>query len=269
MFCMNIESTHSRLESLLEASFEKNKKKIRVSGSSSATAFGFFLSQTNSKIINNLPHLVVTADKAQALRLQQTIEFFDPHRQSEILPAFDISPYSGLYPSPQIVHERLRFLSRACEAKPGQIFIAPCAALVQKTLPENIFVDSLTTLKNGDELPTQLSTLLQNLGYSSAPLVEDMGQFAIRGGVVDIFSPAESAAIRIELFGDQIQSLRTFSTQDQRSIGEVRSITICPAREVLFTDAEFESLIAKARDHVAGRPVDRAEAEELIRLLVQ
>lgn len=266
---MKIDSIHSRLESLLERTFEINKKSVMISGSSSITSFGFFLSQSGSKIVNNLPHLVVTADSAQALRLQQTIEFFDPHRQTEILPTFDTSPYSGLYPSPQTVHGRLRFLAKACEAKPGQIFIAPCGALMQKTMPETAFVESLLSLRAGSLIPATFSNQLQKLGYLSAPLVEDIGQFAIRGGIVDIFSPAETHPVRLELFGDQIESLRSFNPQDQRSIEEVSSLTVCPAREILFLDDEFESLIAKMRASFSNRRVEASEADELLRLLVQ
>ena len=215
---MKVENIATRLETLLDRAFETKKNKVRISGSSSVLSLGFFLSQSTSKDINKLPHLVVVSSLSQAYHLQQVLEFFDPQRQVEILPGFDISPYSGLYPGPQVVHERLRFLAKASEAKPAQIFIAPCNALLQKTIPEAVFVDSHFTIKVGDSLPENFALKLQELGYMSAPLVEDVGQYAVRGGVIDLFSTAEKYPIRIELFGDQIESLRTFSNQDQKSI---------------------------------------------------
>jgi transcription-repair coupling factor (superfamily II helicase) len=264
-----VESTHTRLEGLFERAFETQKKKISLTGCSSGLGLGFFLSQTNSKTINDLPHFVVVSDKNQALKFQQILEFFDPHRQAEILPGFDVSVYSGLYPGPTVVHDRLRFLSKACDAKPGQIFITSCSGLLQNTIPESVFVDSMFTIKAGDEVSPELARRLERLGYTSTPLVEDVGQFAIRGGIIDIFSPAETHPVRIELFGDEVASLRSFSQNDQRSIESVQVLTIIPAREVIFLEEFLEELIFKTRASLSNRHVDSFEADELMRSLIQ
>jgi transcription-repair coupling factor (superfamily II helicase) len=264
-----VESTHTRLEGLFERAFETKKKKVSLTGCSSGLGLGFFLSQTNSKTINDLPHFVVVADKTQALRLLQTLEFFDPHRQVEILPGFDVSVYSGLYPGPRVVHDRLRFLAKACDAKPGQIFVTSCSGLMQKTIPESVFIDSMFTIKAGDEITPELARKLETLGYVSAPLVEDVGQFAIRGGIIDIFSPAEKYPIRIELFGDEVTSLRSFNQQDQRSIDPVQTLSVIPAREILFLEEYLEELISQTRASLSNRHVDSFEADELMRSLIQ
>ncbi|HWU43647.1 MAG TPA: hypothetical protein VN132_09425, partial [Bdellovibrio sp.] len=108
---MKAEMTHTRLESILERAFETTRGKIQVTGVSSPLALAFYLSQTYSKKINLLPHLVVVGSHAEAVQLQQLIEFFDPFRQSVVLPAFDVSAYSGLYPNSQSVSDRLNFLT--------------------------------------------------------------------------------------------------------------------------------------------------------------
>lgn len=266
---MKIESTHTRLETLFERAFSSQKKHISLEGTSSKLALGFFLSQTNSRLINSLPHFVVVTNLAQANQLQQTIEFFDPSRQVEILPGFDVSPYSGLYPSPQVTHGRLRFLARACDAKPGQIFIATCEGLLQRTIPQESFIEKMWFIRPGELISDRVISRLEALGYSAAPLVEDIGQFAVRGGIIDIFSPAEKHPIRIELFGDEVSSLRTFSSQDQRSLESVSSLTVVPAREVLFQEEDFESLIARTKESLSSRPVDISESEDLVRSLLQ
>lgn len=265
---MKAELTHTRLESILERAFETTRGKIQVTGASSPLALAFFLSQTYSKKINSLPHLVVVGSLQEAHRLQQLLQFFDPSRRSYILPPFDVSPYSGLYPNSRIVSDRVNFLTKAQAAKPGEIFISSSDALMQKTLPVKILKEYSRTLKPGDELPGDVAEYLNSLGYNSAPMVEDKGQYAIRGGIIDVFPPTETLPIRIDLFGDQIETLRHFSVEDQRSTEEVSSFQLSPAREILFRDETHERLLHRVRESIEKRSVDKAEAEETLRSLV-
>lgn len=265
---MKAESTHTRLESILDRAFETTRGKIQVTGAASPLALAYFLSQTYSKKINSLPHLVVVGSHRDAITLQQLLEFFDPSRQAHILPAFDVSPYSGLYPNTQVIADRIRFLAKAQSAKAGEIFISSSDALMQKTLPVNILKDFSRPLRVGDELPENLAEHLTSLGYSAAPMVEDKGQFAIRGGIVDIFPPTESQPVRLDLFGDQVESLRYFNVTDQRSADEMSSFVLTPARETLFRDEIHERLLQRVRASMEGRKIDKAEADETLRSLV-
>ncbi|AFY03432.1 transcription-repair coupling factor [Bdellovibrio bacteriovorus] len=265
---MKAESTHTRLESILERAFETTRGKIQVTGAASPLALAYFLSQTYSKKINGLPHLVVTGSHREAVTLQALLEFFDPSRHSHILPAFDVSPYSGLYPNTQVVADRVRFLAKAQVAKAGEIFISSVDALMQKTLPMKILKDHSKTVRAGDELPENLSDYFSSLGYTAAPMVEDKGQFAVRGGIVDIYPPTENQPVRMDLFGDQVESLRHFSVADQRSSDEIQSFVLTPAREVLYRDETHERLLQRVRASLEDRKVDKAEAEETLRSLV-
>lgn len=265
---MKAEMTHTRLESLLDRALETSRGKIQITGASSPLALAFFLSQTYSKKINGLPHLVVVGSHSEALELQQLIEFFDPIRHSVILSAFDVSAYSGLYPNTQSISDRLRFLSRAQTARPGEIFITSSDALMQKTLPVKILKEFSRVLKSGDELPEDIAEYLNILGYASAPMVEDKGQYALRGGIVDIFPPTEDQPVRLDLFGDQIESIRHFNVADQRSADEIQSFQLCPAREIIFRDDLHEKLLQRVRASIEGRNVDKAEADEMLRSLV-
>lgn len=265
---MKTEMTHTRLESILERAFETTRGKIQVTGASSPLALAFFLSQTYSKKINSLPHLVVVGSSIEALQLQQLIEFFDPSRQCTILPAFDVSAYSGLYPNPQSIVGRLNFLVRAQSAKAGEIFISSSDALSQKSLPPKVLKSTTRSFKVGDELPEDIADYLNSLGYAAAPMVEDKGQYALRGGIVDIFPPTEAHPIRLDLFGDQIESIRYFDLSDQRSGEETSSFILCPAKEVLFRDEVHEKLLQRVRANIDGRPVEKADADEMLRSLV-
>ena len=265
---MKAEMTHTRLESILERALETSRGKIQVTGASSPLALAYFLSQTYSKKINSLPHLVVVGSHAEALELKQLIEFFDPLRHSVILPAFDVTAYSGLYPNTQSVADRINFLSKAQSAKAGEIFISSSDALMQKTFPPKILKEFSRTLKSGDELPDDIAEYLNSLGYVPAPMVEDKGQYALRGGIVDIFPPTEPMPVRLDLFGDQVETLRHFDVSDQRSADEIQSFMLTPAREVLFRDEVHEKLLQRVRASIDDRPVEKAEADEMLRSLV-
>lgn len=268
-FEMIMESTHTRLESLLQRAFETKHNQLHISGGSSLLSIAYGLSQINSKIINNLPHLIIFPSVADCYNFQQRFEFFDPRRSLFILPEFDVLPYESLTPGPNISFDRLHFLSAAMNAQPGQIFLTTPQGLGQRTLPYSVMTQKSITLKVGDELPENIHRFLSDLGYEATPLVEDRGQFAYRGGILDIFSPSGMSPIRIELFGDQIESLRTFSPTDQRSLENINSFLLVPAREVLYLDNEYESLVEKFRASLEGRPVDEFEREDFLRQLVQ
>lgn len=265
---MKAESTHTRLESILERAFETTRGKIQVTGASSPLAIAYFLSQTYSKKINSLPHVVVVGSLTEAQRLQQLLEFFDPQRQSYILPPFDVSPYSSLTPRNTVISDRIRFLSKAQQAKAGEIFISPCDALMQKTLPVKILNDFSKLFKPGDELPEDIAGYLNSLGYTPAPMVEDKGQYALRGGIVDIFLPVEEQPIRMDLFGDQIESIRYFNIADQRSTDELTAVQLTPAKEILFRDENHQQLLQRVRKSIEGRNVDSSDVDEALRSLV-
>jgi transcription-repair coupling factor (superfamily II helicase) len=265
---MKTELIHTRLETLLERAFETKKTKIQVLGSSSELPLSFFLSQTYSKQINNLPQLVIVSSHESAEELKRLIRFFDPLKNCYIFNHFDVSPYSGLYPNSRIVGERLQFLYQAQNAKPGEIFISSIQALCQKTLPFKTLKDHSTVWSVGTELPENIATYLNDLGYQSAPMVEDSGQYALRGGIIDVFSPAQDRPVRIELFGDQIESLRFFSPLDQRSQEELADVDIIPAREILFCDDHHEELLQNFRKTLENRKIDKTESEEILRSLV-
>jgi len=120
-------------------------------------------------------------------------------------------------------------------------------------------------LQPGDELPTELANYLNSLGYQASPVVEDIGQYSLRGGIIDLFSPAEDFPVRIELFGDQIESMRKFSIVDQRSLDEISSFHLIPIYEFDLNDENIESIIKKLRAEYKERGITPSEADEAIR----
>jgi len=266
---MKFENIHSRLESILDREFALGRRNLKIVGSSSSTALALLLSNNSSKNISDLPHVVVFPRSADALKFAQNLSFFNSSRQALVLPHFDVSPYGGLYPRPQALAERIRFLFQAQSAKPGQIFAASIGSLLQKTLPFKILAEHSFRLSVDTELAEDFVSTLQKLGYQSTPMVEDVGQFSQRGGIFDIFSPAQELPVRLELFGDTIQSLRHFNPAQQSSLDPITHFDVIPAREILWLEENQEDLIARFRGSVKGRDVDSSEFEEALRSLTR
>lgn len=259
------QTVSTRLEEILVRGFEKNKKLFNIQGTSSELAISFFLSQSLSKDITGLPRLVVVSSSEAALALELQLGFFSPLLRTHILRPWDVSPYSGLFPSPEVRNSRSDFLYWASQAQKNDIFITPIPALLQLSAPFYSFNKRCRKLIPGDELPNDLNSYLVSLGYQSAPVVEDVGQYSLRGGIIDIFSPAEELPSRIELFGDQIQSLRSFSVANQRSLNETACLHLAPVYEFELTDQNIEDIIKKLRSEFKSREIIPTEAEEVIR----
>ncbi len=257
----------SRLEDILVRGLQKNKTFFSIDGTSSSSVLSYLLAQSLSKEINGLPRLVVFSGLDEAIAFRSHLEFFSPYFRVHLLYHHDVSYYSGLYPSPTVSHSRVDFLYWAARAQKQDIFLAPISALLQLSAPFYDFTKRCRTLKKGDELESNIAAYLSSLGYQPAPVIEDKGQFSIRGGIVDIFSPAEALPVRLELFGDQIETLRTFSITNQRSLDEITQLNIVPVYEAEFTDENIEAIIAKFRTDLVGRAVLSSEIEETIRSL--
>ncbi|MGZ3726242.1 MAG: transcription-repair coupling factor, partial [Pseudobdellovibrio sp.] len=255
----------TRIDSFIEHGFEKHKSLFNVVGAHAASAASLFLSQSFSKEIMELPRLVVVSSLDEALKFKQFLEFFSPNFRAHVFQSYDVSLFSGLFPSPETRNSRTRFLYWAANAQKNDIFIAPVSSLLQLSVPFFHFSKRCKKMQPGDELPSDLSGYLNSLGYQASPVVEDVGQYSLRGGIVDLFSPAEEFPVRIELFGDQIESMRKFSIVDQRSLEEISSFSLIPIYEFELSDENIESIIKKLRDEYRARGVTPSEADEAIR----
>lgn len=257
----------SHFERILEREWKKGKADLHSSGSTSPCLLGLLLSQAESPDFHTTPHLVIVPSETEAQQLAQGIKFFSPDREVTILGVFDVSPYSGLYPKRANLAARSRFLFRAQNAKPGEIFVATLEGLLQKTLPFAEFRKACFRFRRGDSMPENFHSLLHAMGYLAGPTVEDIGNYSSRGGILDLFSPAHDRPVRIELFGDEIESLRFFDPEGQRSNEDIDGFDLIPAREVMWNDDQLEKMIQGFRASVQDREIDTIEFEETIRAL--
>ena len=266
----NTNTAQLRISDFLERALLKNKSLINITGCQSVSAISLLLSQNNTSDFNALPNLIVVPSLDDAESLKNNLQFFSADFKCLILRAFDVAPYSGLYPAPTSSWDRSQFLYWAARPTSRHIFIAPVQALLQKTIPFFKFHQRCKQFKIGDDLPANLAAYFVGHGYQSAPVVEDRGQFSIRGGIVDIFSVAEDQPLRIELFGDTIESLKFFSINSQLSLlnsAVPAALNLAPVYEYHLSDENLESVVEKFRAQLQGRKIDHAERDECLRSL--
>lgn len=156
-----------------------------------------------------------------------------------ILPAKDMIFYEADISSNQITRQRLLAIRHILEKKPVTI-ITTWNALMMPCAPPESFHDGVIRLNQGEELDLrQISTRLVNLGYERRDMVENPGEFSVHGGILDVYDITEDNPYRIEMWGDEIDSIRSFDAQTQRSIIKVDRISIYPATEMILDDAEI------------------------------
>ncbi len=187
------------------------------------------------------PLLVVTATRREADAVRDDVSAWLPEARVLDLPAWETLPHERLSPSAETVGQRGATL-RAVAGRDGStptIVIASVRAALQPVADNLLSVEpvELVAGARGVDLAA-LSRRLVDLAYARVDMVTRRGEFAVRGGIVDVFSPAEDHPVRIELFGDEIEQMRWFHVADQRSDATpVERIVLPPSRELLLTDA--------------------------------
>ncbi len=215
----------------------------------------------------NTRAVFIAADEAAMRAMADVAHYFAPEVQVISFPAWDCLPYDRASPSLRTTSERLAALA-ALQAKPGkpQLVLTTVNAVTQRTLTPFRIRQLTATLKPGVRIDRdQLSALLHANGYVRTDTVADAGEYAVRGGLVDIFPAGEPHALRLDFFGDEIESLRAFDPADQRTIGRVDGFTLLPASEVLLDEEGIKRFRSRYRETfgatATGDPVYQAVSE--------
>ncbi|HVO20338.1 MAG TPA: transcription-repair coupling factor [Anaeromyxobacter sp.] len=211
--------------------------------------------------------LAVAADEDEADALGGDLAFFLGASRVLRVPADAVLPYDDLSPDRGVEMERLAALARL-HLSPAALsaVVVSARGLCRRVVPRRLLEGSAELLGKGLVIPREeLAAKLVALGFSRTPLVEDPGTFAVRGGIVDLWSPADARPVRLEFFGDEIESCRAFDPTTQRSGDEATEVLLCPAREILFSEEAKAAAKAAVRD--AAERVDRPTTQ--VRELLQ
>jgi transcription-repair coupling factor (superfamily II helicase) len=181
------------------------------------------------------PVLYVVRDEDEAERVADALVGLIG-RDFPVLPYADRDalPYERLLPDHASVQRRMNVLTALTRPAGALVVVCSDRALTQPVMPTDEFAGAVVELRNGMQLdPRILLEHLLSLGYEPEAEVEEAGQVSHRGGIVDVFAPALQRPVRIEFFGDEIDSIRTFDPETQRSLNTIEAVLLGPAREAL------------------------------------
>jgi transcription-repair coupling factor (superfamily II helicase) len=178
--------------------------------------------------------LHVARHEGHMRRLAEYLNFFAPGIEVLMIPAWDCLPYDRVSPNPAVVSERIASLSRLLEAAQGpRVVITTVNAAVQLVPPQTVFLGASLDVQAGSTIaPEKLLAYLDAHGYARADTVMEPGEYAMRGGIVDIFPSGEGDPVRLDFFGDTVESVRRFDPATQRSTEKASGFSLRPVSEV-------------------------------------
>ncbi|WP_137817874.1 transcription-repair coupling factor [Pseudomonas sp. 2FG] len=192
--------------------------------------------------------LLLTADSQSAERLEQELRFFAPELPVLHFPDWETLPYDLFSPHQDIISQRIASLYRLPELTHG-ILVVPITTALHRLAPTRFLLGSSLVLDVGQKLDVeQMRTRLEATGYRCVDTVYEHGEFAVRGALIDLFPMGNPLPYRIDLFDDEIETLRTFDPETQRSIDKVESIRLLPAREFPLNKEAVTGFRARFRE---------------------
>jgi transcription-repair coupling factor (superfamily II helicase) len=202
--------------------------------------------------------VVLVSDTQFASKLERELKFFLSQQQNEIpvltFPDWETLPYDIFSPHHDIVSERLTTLCTLPNLSKG-ILLVPIATLMHRLCPSEYLLQNTVWLKKRQ--PFQLTATRKRLidaGYHCVPAVMAHGEFAVRGSILDLFPMGSEHPFRIDLFGDEIDSIRIFDVETQRSSDKMEEVKLLPAREFPLTEVAISTFRTQFRTQFEGDP---------------
>ena len=218
------------------------------------------------------PVIVVVADNKAAEALEPALRAgceltgaVDPDRVVR-LPAHDVLPFENLSPHPDVQEQRAAALYKLATGAVS-ILVAPAEAAALRLFDRNYYASLAVTVRRGEEMDVEILTAhLASVGYTQMDLVEMPGQFTRRGGILDVYSPEADRPIRIEFFGDEIETIRKFDPETQRSQSGLDETQLLPLTETPVTEhllAAVHARLSKQRVRIAETDEDQSDEDEM------
>ena len=168
------------------------------------------------------------------------LAFAAPEIEALYLPSWDCQPYDRVSPNAAVSAERMTVLARLARTRGAverpRVLVGSVNALTQRVPPLNYVASAAFSAAPGNSVRMDdLALWLETNGYARASTVRDVGDYAMRGGILDLYPPGAPAPIRLDFFGDTLESIRTFDPETQRSVGQLRSLDLVPMSEARLT----------------------------------
>jgi len=197
----------------------------------------------------------VALDEARTQILSELITFFAPDVDIILLPAWDCLPYDRVSPHSDVVANRVAALAGLLawendQSRKPRILLTTVNAVTQRVMPADVLVGSVFIAQNGGRLDMEAMQLfLHDNGYMRTDTVREAGEYSIRGGIVDIFPPGYEQPFRMDLFGDEVESIRLFDPLSQRTHKKIPKFALYPATEFFLDDESIARFRSGYRDH--------------------
>jgi transcription-repair coupling factor (superfamily II helicase) len=203
--------------------------------------------------------MFIARDGGRAQTFIDAMRFFAPEVECILFPSWDCLPYDRIGPSPGVSAQRMAVLARLQAGLKGDkpvILVAAAHAVLQRLPPASALERASYSAKPGsDVVIADLERYFAVNGYARASTVSERGEFAIRGGVIDVFPPTAEEPVRLDLFGDSLESIRAFDPETQRSTKQLHGVDLAPVSEILL-DADAISRFRKGYVGAFGAPGD-------------
>ncbi|MEO1918168.1 MAG: transcription-repair coupling factor, partial [Paracoccaceae bacterium] len=212
-----------------------------------AKLLAYIVARTNGPVVH------VLRDDARLAAMQHALQFFAPDLPVLLFPAWDCLPYDRIPPNAEVSARRMATLAILADGftRPS-IILTTLNAATQRIPARAIVASSSFTAVVGKQINVEnLRSYLVRMGFNAAPTVTEPGDYAIRGGLIDIFPPGASGPVRLDLFGDVLDGARRFEAATQRTIEKITRIELAPVSEVILDEAAIQRFRRKYR-HVFG-----------------
>ena len=193
----------------------------------------------------------IARDASAAATMRQMLSFFAADIPTLYFPAWDCLPYDRLSPQVSVMSERMATLAQLplLEAVP-HILVTTISAASQRLPPQQMLAELSMAMKPGNQIDSDaLTGFLSSNGYSRCSTVMEPGDYAVRGGIIDLFAPGHETPVRLDLFGDTLESIRPFEAESQRTIGQLSELTLTAAGEIHLDD---ETILRFRRGYVTA-----------------
>jgi len=222
------------------------------------TSFGYFISKLK---LTGQTLLVVCETDNTARAVYDELGFFGV--KSRLFVSLELMPYSKMPPQPENNGQRISTLFSLLENKEG-IYICSLQSLIEPVLPKEVLKKNYLYLIEGEDVSfSNLAKSLIELGYEKVENVETMGEFSVKGGVLDVFSPNYSNPLRIEFFGDTVESLRFFNPETQRSVEKTAECIILPAKNFILKDEYVKEALENLKSYGDAHNVPKRIRDQL------
>ncbi|WP_459916846.1 transcription-repair coupling factor [Desulfocicer niacini] len=255
------------MKNTLLKEINKPASRLELTGMNGAEK-GFVVSQLCRDMEKTV--VVIVSDHKKAMRFMEDISFFLPKlpgKKSRRLyfPGYHILPFKSLSYHGATAAKRLSVLNHLISGRAHHLVVTSVDTLLQKLVPRKTLADAQELIINNEEIDRDLLIARLNAGgYQRTSLVEEPGDYSVRGGIMDIFSPNYALPLRLDLMGDLVESLRFFSPISQRGTKELREAIIIPASEAVLERSTLAHVLGRLRQAASESDIGTAKMREYV-----